>query len=78
MKIIFTKHSKEMILHRDIDKKLIRECALTPDMIVDGDDDKKIYLKNFGKNYLKLVIALESNGLVIITAHWLAKKRVKL
>ena len=40
-------------------------------------EGKKIYLKDFGKNYLKLVVSEELKDKVVITLHWLAKRRVK-
>lgn len=38
---------------------------------------KLSYIKNFGKNYLKVVITKEGNGVVVITNHWVAKNRIK-
>jgi hypothetical protein len=73
----YTKHAKEMLILRAISKKLSDETVKNPDEITDTRDDKKIYLKNFGKNYLKLVVAEEAGNKVIITVHWLAKKRAK-
>lgn len=66
-----------MLLVRDIKKKLADECAKNPDHILPGDYGRKIYLKDFGVKYLKLVISEERKSIVIITVHWLDKKRVK-
>ncbi len=77
MAIIYTKHATEMLSVRNIRKKLANECANRPDHIFPGADDKKIYLKDFGLNYLKLVVSEEGKNKVIITVHWLAKRRVK-
>lgn len=77
MAIIYTKHAKEMLIVRSIRKELADECADNPDHVLPGDYDRKIYLKDFGVNYLKLVISEEGKNIVIITAHWLDKKRVK-
>lgn len=77
MVIKYTKHALEMLPHRGIDKKLADETAKNPDKISHTKDGKKIYLKDFGKNYLMLVVAEEGDDKVVITVHWLAKKRVK-
>ena len=77
MAIIYTKHAKEMLLHRGIKQKLANDNANNPDKILPGNNDKKIYLKDFGKNFLKLVVAEEGENKIIITVHWLAKKRVR-
>jgi len=77
MSIIYTKHAKEMLLHRSIEQALVDECAESPDEVILGDNNRLIYLKDFGKNFLKLVVSEEGKDKVIITAHWLAKKRVK-
>ncbi len=77
MAIIYTKHAKEMLLHRNIKQTLADECANNPDRVKLGENDRKIYLKNFGKNFLKLIVSEEGKNKVIITAHWLDKKRVR-
>lgn len=75
--IIYTKHAKEMLLVRSIPKNLTDKCAVNPDYVLPGDYNRKIYLKDFGVNYLKLVVSEEGKNIVIITVHWLDKKRVK-
>ena len=78
MKIIYTKHAEEMLIFRNIPRKLVQECVNNPDEILPAREGKKIYLKDFGKNYLKLVVVQEENILVIVTLHWLAKRRLKV
>lgn len=77
MAIIYTKHAKEMLSHRGIKQKLANDNANNPDKILPGNNGKKIYLKDFGKNFLKLVVAEEGENKIIITVHWVAKKRVR-
>lgn len=77
MAIIYTKHAKEMLLHRGIKQELADQCANNPDRVIPGEDDKKIYLKDFGRNFLKLVVLEEVENKIVITVHWLVKKRVK-
>lgn len=77
MAIIYTKHAKEMLSHRSIKHELADECVNSPDKILPGNNGKKIYLKDFGKNFLKLVVSEERKNKIIITVHWLAKKRVR-
>lgn len=77
MPIIYTKHAKEMLALRKIEKRLIEECVNNPDEILPAYEGKKIYLKDLGKNYLKLIISEESLDKVIVTLYWLAKKRIK-
>ena len=73
--IIYTKHALEMLAQRKLKKALADECVKNPDKILSAREDKKIYLKNFGKNYLKLIISEEEKQLVVVTLYWLAKKR---
>ena len=77
MKILFTKHAEEMLKFRNIEKSLVNGCINKPNQISAAREGKKIYLKDFGINYLKTVIFMEENSIIVITAHWLAKKRVK-
>lgn len=77
MAIKYTKHAKEMLILRKIQKKLADETANNPDEISSTRDGKKIYLKDLGKNYLMLVVSEELGDKIIVTLHWLAKGRVK-
>lgn len=75
--IIYTKHASEMLAHRGIKQELADQCANNPDITLPTKEGYKIFLKVFGKNYLKLVVSEEMEDKIIITVHWLAKKRVK-
>ena len=77
MKIKFTKHAEEMLVFRKIKRELVVEAIDKPDDKSKGDGDKQVLYKNFGKNNLKVVIVKEKNEVVVITEHWIAKKRVK-
>lgn len=77
MAIKYTKHAKEMLVLRKVDKRLADQTAENPDKISIGKEGKKVYLKDFGKNYLMLVVSEESGDKIVVTLHWLAKKRVK-
>jgi len=48
MAIIYTKHAKEMLAHRNIKIELADKCANNPDQILLGENDRKIYLKESG------------------------------
>lgn len=77
MAIIYTKHAKEMLALRGIKLELADQCANDPDQILTTVEGYKIYLKDFGINYLKLVVSEERENKIIITVHWLDKRRVK-
>ena len=66
-----------MLVLRGIRQKMADETVNSPDEISSSRDGKKIYLKDFGKNYLKLVVSEGLTDKIVITLHWLAKKRVK-
>ena len=66
-----------MLFVRNIKKELANKCVANPDQILIGEGSKKIYLKDFGVNYLKLIVSEENKNKVIITVHWVAKKRFK-
>ena len=77
MAIIYTKHALEMLKLRNVSQKLADKCVEDPDNTQPGKQEKKIHLKDFGKNFLKLVVAHEPPDKIVITVHWLEKKRVK-
>ena len=69
MEIIFTKHAQEMLIFRNIPKDFVTQCIEIPDEILPARENKKIYLKNFGRNYLKVVVSKDNTHFVIITLH---------
>lgn len=66
-----------MLALRNIKKKQVEETIKTTDNRTEGYENKIVLYKNFGNNYLKVVIAKEGNEVVVITNHWIAKKRIK-
>ena len=52
-------------------------CVKKPDMVLPAKDRRKAYLKDMGVNYLKVIVVEDGNKLVVITAYWFAKKRLK-
>ncbi len=77
MKISFTKHAKEMLLQRKIEEAKVIKCINEPDKVLDPKDNKNIFIKDFGKNFLKVIVAIEGESYTVITLYWLAKKRLK-
>lgn len=77
MAIIYTKHAQEMLAFRKLKKELVEKCVKNPDQILPAREEKKAYFKNFGKNFLKLIISEEEKNIVVVTLYWLAKKRVR-
>jgi len=77
MKILFTKHAKEMLLQRRIPQAKVVECLNDPDKVIDSKESKNIYIKDFGNNFLKVIAATERETYIVITLYWLAKKRLK-
>lgn len=77
MAVKYTKHSEEMLVLRRIKKEMADETANNPDRTLPVEKGLKSYLKDFGKNYLMLVVAEEGEDKIVVTLHWLDKKRVK-
>ena len=77
MAINYTKHAEEMLILRGVSQDMVDKTVNNPDKIVPTREGKKIYLKNFGKNYLMLVISEEFDDQIVVTLHWLAKKRAE-
>lgn len=75
--IKYTKHALENLVKRRISKSKVEKCLENPDIKTSGIKGKDILLKDFGKNFLKVVTAQEGDDIVVITEHWIDKKRVK-
>lgn len=78
MKIIYTKHAEEMLAFRRLGKELVKKCVENPSKILPAKEGRKVYLKDLGKNFLKVVVSEEERTTVIITAYWIAKEQVKM
>lgn len=77
IKIIYTKHAQEVLVQRGISKSLVDKTVRKPDFKLSGKEEKKIYLKDWGKNYLKVILATEEKELIIITFYWIDKNRFR-
>ena len=77
MKIVYTRHAQEMMIMRGISSSLVEECVQNPDKTMLGRNGKVLYLKDLGKNYLKVIVKQEDSTFLVITFHWLEKRRVK-
>ncbi|MEK6860764.1 MAG: hypothetical protein AABY07_02220 [Nanoarchaeota archaeon] len=77
MAIKYTKHAEEMLILRGVSQDMADKTVNNPDKIALSRDGTKIYLKDFGRNYLMLVISEEMDDKVVVTLHWLAKKRAE-
>lgn len=75
-KIIYTKHAEDMIGLRKIKRSSVADCLRDPDKTLKSRKERKIFLKNFGKNNLK-VVAIENEEFLVITCHWIAPERIK-
>lgn len=75
--IKYTKHALENLTKRRITKDRVKKCLENPDIKAAGVKGKTIFLKDFGKNFLRVIAIKEKSDWVIITEHWIDKKRVK-
>ena len=66
-----------MLVKRKVKREQAEECIRNPDKIVPEKEGAKAYLKDFGKDYLRLIVSEMKNNFVIITLHWVAKTRIK-
>ena len=65
MKIKFTKHAREMLVFRGIGEKQVEATVKNPDDKSIGKGGKDVLYKNFGKNYLKVVISKEKGNVIV-------------
>lgn len=77
VKIKFTKHAREMLVFRKIKKEQVEATIKGSDYKSSGRSGKDVLYKNFGKIYLKVVVSKEKGHVLVITNHWIAKKRIK-
>ncbi len=61
------------IHQRQILRSLIIKTVVSPDVVRPSYHMREERYKNFGKNYLKVIVVRENSAIVIVTAHWVAK-----
>lgn len=77
MKIRYTKHAKDMLSQRKIEKDLVERTVENPDFKTKGKYEREIYLKGFKKNYLKIIAIKKRKELYITTLYWINPERVR-
>lgn len=75
--IKYTKHALDNLVKRRITKDKVEKCLENSDLKTSGTRGKDIFLKDFGKNFLKVVAIKEGEDIIVITEHWIDKKRIK-
>ena len=73
MRILFSDHSRDRLLERNINKSDIIEVVNNPDEIVSSSRNRKLYRKRFLNKVLEVVITKEDKNIIIITAYYLEK-----
>jgi hypothetical protein len=77
MKIIFSKHALLKINHRNLHKVQIIETIKYPDFTQPSYNFREERYRLYTKNHLKVVIKIERESIVVVTAHWVAKPKLK-
>ena len=66
-----------MLVFRNIKESFVEQTVNDPDNQQDSEEGKIVLFKNFGKNYLKVVVANDKGKIIVVTEHWIAKRRLK-
>ena len=73
MEIIFSNHANLKINQRELSRDFIIKTINSPDFTRPTRGFREERYKYFGKNWLKVIVIKESDKIVVITAHWIAK-----
>ncbi len=71
--IVFTRHAEIKLRQRSIVKSLVIQTIENPDFTSQSRGGRTILYKKFGKLYLSVIIKIENDDTVVITAHWVEK-----
>jgi hypothetical protein len=77
MKILFSKHALLQIKQRSLDKKNVVTTINNPDFVAYSYNFREERYRRFIKNHLKVVVIVEKAQIVVVTAHWVAKPKLK-
>jgi hypothetical protein len=77
MKIVFTKHALLKLGQRELDKAKILETVMFPDFIQPSYSFRESRFRLYSKNHMKVVVIVEKEKILVVTAHWVAKLKTK-
>jgi hypothetical protein len=77
MKIVFSKHALIKLEHRGLEKSRILETVEYPDFIQPSYNFREERYRLYTRNHLKVIVKIESTKIIIITAHWVANRKIK-
>lgn len=78
MKIEYSKHAKERAGFRKISKRRILITIGLPDKTLSSFRDRKVIQKKFGSKTLEVVIKVENDTMMIVTAYYLISNESKI
>lgn len=73
--IVFTKHAILKLEQRRIAREKVYSVLTNPEFVRPSYGSREVAYGKIGKNYLAVVFKKEKDGIVAITAHWVAKRR---
>jgi len=62
---------------RDLDKVKILETVMYPDFIKPSYNFREERYRLYTKNHLKVIVKIERQQIIVVTAHWVAKLKPK-
>jgi precorrin-3B methylase len=77
MKIVFSKHALLKINQRGLKKTKVLETVTHPDFIQPSYNFREERYRLYTKNHLKVIVKIRSNDVPIVTAHWVARLKIK-
>jgi hypothetical protein len=77
MKVIFSQHSLLQIKQRTLRKEYVLLTITEPDFVSHSYNFREERYRRFVKNHLKVIVRVETEQIVVITAHWVAKPKLK-
>jgi len=77
MKVFFSQHSLLQIKQRALRKEDVLLTITDPDLVSHSYNFREERYRRFVKNHLKVVVRVEVKQIVVITAHWVAKPKLK-
>ena len=71
MKIEFSKHAKERLKQRKISVKLVKSALSSPNIKIDSFRQRELFQLKLDDRILEVVVTVENNKLLVITAYYL-------
>ena len=70
LKIVYTNHAGERLLHRGIKREWVRKAINNPEKLINVKYGRKQAIKKINSDKVSVIYVEENNKIVVLTVYW--------